>query len=220
MRIINFHGVGQPRRELEPGEAPFWLDTDQFREVLDRIAEHPERQNLRITFDDSNDSDLEVALPELLVRDLTAQFFVLTGRLGQPGSLGEADVAALRTHGMGVGSHGTVHSDLTALSPAQLADELAQSRVTLEVICGAPVRSFAIPFGRYNRAVLQAIRQAGFTTAFSSDGGSASPKDFLQPRRSVRRDMELAEIDGVLDGRMPLRQRLRRGVAMQLKRMF
>lgn len=220
MRIINFHGVGQPRRELEPGEAPFWLATDQFREVLDRIAEHPERQNLRITFDDSNDSDVEIALPELLVRDLTAQFFILTGRLGQRGSLGEADVAALRTHGMGVGSHGTMHSDLTALSPPQLADELAQSRVTLEAICGAPVHCFAIPFGRYNRAVLQAIRQAGFATAFSSDGGNASPNYFLQPRRSVRRDMHIAEIDRVLDGHMPPLRRLRRGVGMQLKRMF
>ena len=220
MRIINFHGVGLPRRDLEAGEAPFWLATDMFHHVLDRIAEHPERQSLRITFDDSNVSDIEIALPGLMARGLTASFFVLTGRLGRRGSLGRADVAEMFARGMGVGSHGVDHRDLTALAAERLADELAPSRVILEEICGAPVRGFAIPFGRYNRRVLRAVREAGFETAFSSDGGSACADRFLQPRRSLRGDMNFAEIDHILDGRMPPARQVRRVVGMGLKQLM
>ncbi len=219
-RIVNFHGVGRPRRDLAPGEAPFWIATDLFRRLLDRIAEHPQRHRLRITFDDSNASDLEIALPELLARGLSASFFVLTGRLGQQGSLGPADVAELRGCGMRIGSHGAGHSDLTTLGPQGLADELAQSKAALEAICRAPVSGFAIPFGRYNRRVLRMIRQAGFERAFSSDGGDALDGSFLQPRRSIRGDMQGSDIDRILDGRMPPLRQVRRALGMGYKRMI
>ncbi len=218
-RIVNFHGIGAPRRDLEPGEGPFWITTDLFRRLLDRIAEHPQRHRLRITFDDSNASDIEIALPELLARELSASFFVLTARLGQRGSLGPADVSELRACGMRIGSHGARHRDLTALNPQGLADELAQSKAALEAICGAPISGFAIPFGRYNRRVLRMIRQAGFERAFSSDGGDALDGSFMQPRRSIRGDMQGSDIDRILDGRMPPLRQIRRALGMSFKRM-
>ena len=219
MRIINFHGIGRPERELEPGEEPFWLTTEQFRHVLDRIAGHAERTALAITFDDSNSSDLAVALPELLARGLSACFFILTGRLGHPGSLGAADLSELQASGMRIGSHGIDHADLTALSDERLAAELTQSKAALENICGATVDSFAIPFGRYNRAVLKSIRSAGYRAAFTSDGGIARNGRFLRPRRSVRGQMSAGEIEAVLSGRMPPLKRLRRAAAMGLKQL-
>ena len=219
MQIINFHGVGRPERELEPGEGPFWLGTEQFRHLLDRIAGHADRGNLAITFDDSNISDLTIALPELLKRGLSASFFVLTGRLGHPGSLAAADVAELHASGMAIGSHGVDHSDLTKLSATRLTTELAQSRAMLEEICGSEVNTFAIPFGRYNREVLHSIRRAGFSAAFTSDGGIAREQSFLKPRRSVRNQMSPQEIESALSGRLPVLKRLRRAAGMQLKQL-
>lgn len=37
--IINvlFHGIGQPGRELEPGEAAYWVKADEFRRILDEV---------------------------------------------------------------------------------------------------------------------------------------------------------------------------------------
>src|SRR5207249_4098380 len=39
-RCINicFHGVGTPRRELEPGEDVYWISEDAFRRILDEIG--------------------------------------------------------------------------------------------------------------------------------------------------------------------------------------
>jgi len=219
IRIINFHGIGSPKRVLDSGESPFWLTLDFFRHLLDRIAEHPERNSLVLTFDDGNSSDLELALPELLERRLSAEFFVLAGRLGHQGSLNAGDVRALHFSGMRIGSHGTDHVDLTGLPRQQLATNLANSKAVLEGICGVPIRSFAIPFGRYNRSVLGAIRKAGFDTAFTSDGGPTRGDRFVLPRRSVRNDMWAPEINTILSGRLPAPKRLRRMASMWVKRL-
>lgn len=217
IRIINFHGMGRPGRPLDPGEAPFWVSTEHYRRLLDRVVGHPERHRLAITFDDGNSSDLAIAVPELLERGLSATFFVLTGRVGRAGSLSAADVVELQANGMKIGSHGIEHSDLTALAPEALAVELEHSRAELEDICGAPVRSFAIPFGRYNRSVLHALFKAGYHTVYTSDGGPARPGEFVQPRRSIRSDMTTRQVERVLGGRMPPLQTLRRAIGMRLR---
>ena len=216
--VLNFHGIGDPERPLEPGEARYWVASAQFEAVLDRVAAHPGRHRLRVTFDDGNRSDRTIALPALAARGLTAGFFVLSGRIGRPGSLDEADIAALRAAGMEVGSHGVAHRDWSALDPAALTAELEGSKARLEAVCGTPVSSAAIPFGRYDAAVLTALRAAGYTTAYSSDGGTMRPGDFPRPRTSVQGAMTPAQIDAILTGRLAPARRLRRALGMARKR--
>ena len=71
---LTFHGVGEPKRRLDPAEAEFWLGRRQFESTLDSVAG---RSDVRITFDDGNHSDLAYALPALRKRGLTATFFVV-----------------------------------------------------------------------------------------------------------------------------------------------
>lgn len=219
VQIINFHGVGRPGRALDTGEAPFWVSTEHFRRLLDRIAGHPARDRLAITFDDSNASDAAIALPELRDRGLAATFFVLTGRLDRPGSLTRTDIGELRAAGMSIGSHGVEHRDLTALDADALMRELEQSRDDLESTCGTPIRAFAVPFGRYNRTVLHALARSGYDTVYTSDGGQAWRGDFVQPRRSIRSDMTAPQLDRAFGGRLPPLQTLRRAIGMRLKQM-
>lgn len=213
-----FHGIGTPGRALPDGEARYWIDRDFFAAALDRIVALPDPTRVRISFDDGNRSDLEIGLPLLAERGLTADFFVLTGRIGLPGSLGEADIRALLAAGMGIGSHGIAHREWSALADSELREELEASRAALEALCGVPVRSAGIPFGAYSRRVLMSLRRAGYVVAFSSDGGRMDPAAFLRPRTSVRADMGLAELDSILSGRMDPRRRLRRMIGMARKR--
>ena len=74
---ICFHGIGTPERTLEPGEDRYWVAIDEFLAMLDAIAAAP---GVRISFDDGNASDIEIALGGLRERDLSASFFVLAGR--------------------------------------------------------------------------------------------------------------------------------------------
>lgn len=210
MQIINFHGIGLPKRNLEAGEARFWIGESRFRAIIDRIAERADADAISITFDDGNISDLAIAVSELQSRQLNARFFVLAGRVGQAGSLGRTDIRDLVAAGMKIGSHGINHLDWTSLSPGELSEELRSSKAIIEDIAGVPVSEAAIPFGRYNAAVLGALRSAGYLTAFSSDGGSAQQGAFLMPRTSVASDMSDGAIDDILSGRMPMAKRLRR----------
>jgi peptidoglycan/xylan/chitin deacetylase (PgdA/CDA1 family) len=182
---LTFHGVGEAPRALEPGEAHVWLSEDRFTAVLDAVRDRPD---VRLSFDDSFRSDVEVALPALRDRGLTATFFVLAGRLGHPEHLDADAVRALRTAGMTIGSHGLEHRNWRTLDEGEMGRELEQARDILSAAAGEPVTHASVPFGAYDRRVLARVRAAGFDRVFTSDGGPADDGAWLQPRTSVTVD--------------------------------
>lgn len=196
-RCINltFHGVGPHTRPLEPGEEKVWIDTSLFTRVLDAVAD---RRDVRISFDDGNSSDVEVALPLLSERGLSATFFVLAGRIGQDGFLSESDVHRLVGAGMTVGNHGMHHRDWRRLKAGEVVEELDAARRRLQEVSGQPVTQAAIPFGRYDRGVLRALRTRGYAHAFTSDGGAARSHEWLQSRTSLQRTDGPAEVQRIL----------------------
>lgn len=215
-----FHGIGTPTRDMDLGEAPYWISKEQFEFVLDQICALPDPDQICISFDDGNLSDLKIGLPLLLARGLRAEFFVLTGRIGRPGSLDVGDIQALQAAGMKIGSHGVGHLRWSNLEPDALRDELRSSRHVLEQICAKPVQSAAIPFGAYNSAALRALRAAGYTSVYSSDGGHIEPTAFLRPRGSVTCNMGPSETRDILAARMGLVRRARRKIGMLRKRLL
>ena len=213
-----FHGIGTPGRKLESGEAPYWVSIKQFEKILDQVQTSPNAKQVRISFDDATASDYEIALPRLLDRGLTANIFVPTGRIGQVGSLDTNQICTLQEMGMTIGSHGIAHVNWSRLSSTALAEELSVSRETLMSILAAPVTTAGIPFGAYNARVLRAMRQAGYDVAFSSDQGWMSSTAFLRPRTSVRAEMSDTDVEAILVGWLPFRQRIRRSVSMMRRR--
>lgn len=185
MRVVNvcFHGIGTPQRELEPGEARYWVTPEVFTEILDRVVG---RRQVRLSFDDGNASDVRVALPALRDRGLTATFFVVAGRLGQPGSLTRDDVRRLHEAGMTIGSHGMWHRPWQGLDLTQQKEELVRAREVLSDVIGSPVHDAALPLGRYDRRLLSLLRPLGYRTVQTSDRRWARTGRWLQPRYSIR----------------------------------
>lgn len=219
MRILTFHGIGKPRRELETGEAPYWLDEDRFLDILGLVASHASEDAISITFDDGNVSDYQIALPALLDRGMEATFFVLAGRIDGGGSLSTTQIRALSAAGMAIGSHGIAHVDWTRLGAAELDHELRHSKATLERVLGAEVDSVSIPFGRYNARVLRAIRQAGYRRAFSSDGGETDDGDFPMSRTSPTKQMSDEAVSDLIEGRTRIWMIARSQVSRLVKRL-
>lgn len=219
MRAIGliFHGIGDPQRAREPGEDRYWISVLRFEAILDVIKSLQRPDLVRISFDDGNMSDCTIALPRLLKRGLKAQFFVLTGRIDQPGSLGTRHILDLQQAGMEIGSHGVAHLDWRSLNDKVRQTEVEESRKRLQDITGRGIESAAIPFGSYDYRTLRSIRQAGYAQAYSSDRGWMNDTAFLRPRTSVRTDMDDRELSEVLHGRMPIAARLRRSLAMWRK---
>lgn len=219
MTAFNFHGIGVPRRDLDVGEDAHWIEESRFAAILARLTRDGRRDLTAITFDDGNASDVEVALPLLVRHGLTATFFVITDRIDHPGSLSQHDIRRLRDEGMTVGSHGTAHQDWSTLDGPALRTELRESRQILSEICGCHIDLAAIPFGRYTGRVLREIRSAGYSCAYSSDGGVMDTRRFLRPRTSVTRAMRDVDIESLLTRGETLGRRLRRSLAMARKRL-
>ncbi len=191
MFILNFHGLGEPTRELPSSEKDCWLDAGIFEMILDLILW---RQDVRITFDDTNESDFSIALPLLKARNLSAQFFVVAGRIGQESFLSTAQLLALRAEGMAIGNHGMWHSNWRDLSDQGLEEELVQAKDSIEQIIGASVLDAACPYGAYDHRVLKRLVQLGYHAVYTSDGGPASLTSWLRPRNTVRRSHDIGRI--------------------------
>jgi peptidoglycan/xylan/chitin deacetylase (PgdA/CDA1 family) len=185
-QVVNvcFHGIGTPGPGVDDAEARYWVTRDAFFSLLDEVATWPDTA---LSFDDGNASDVEVGLPALQERGLTATFFVLAGRLDAPGSLATEQVRALVAAGMGVGSHGMDHVSWRRMPPDVRQRELVEARERLGAIAGH-VDQAALPRGQYDRGALLALRRLGYRTVFTSDRRPARRGAWLQPRFSVTRD--------------------------------
>lgn len=177
-----FHGIGKLAHEREAGEARYWVAEELFITILDEARHWP---HVRLSFDDGNKSDIEIALPALVERNLRAAFFPLAGRLDDPLSLDRSDLRQIRAAGMEVGSHGWSHIPWRHLSHQQLHRELVNARRTLSEASAGPIRTAALPLGRYDRRLLLQLKETGYETVYTSDRRPAGSGAWLSPRYSI-----------------------------------
>lgn len=215
--VVNvcFHGIGTPGRELEDGEAPYWIGSDQFLRVLDEIVTWA---HVQISFDDGNASDLRLGLPALRERGRTATFFALAGRLDTPGSLGSDDLRELRSQGMTVGTHGMAHRSWRGLSAAERDAELVTARQRLAEAVGTEVTEAACPLGQYDRRLLTDLRRLGYTRVYTSDRGAARDGTWMQPRFSVRSGDTPESLRSSVLASLAAPRRIRNGAVRLVKR--
>lgn len=184
-----------------------WLRARGYRFVVPSEVERdpPASRAVMLTFDDGYADLADHAFPILERLGARASVFVVTERLG--GRADWDDAIGLGAHRLlaadqlqrwsgtiEFGAHGRTHADLTTLSPDALEHEVRGSRDDLEQIIGAPVRSFAYPYGAWNEAVVACVRRH-FAVALSTDEGINRA---ATPRHLIRRSMVYAR-DSVLD---------------------
>jgi peptidoglycan/xylan/chitin deacetylase (PgdA/CDA1 family) len=124
-----------------------------------------------LTFDDGYASVYDTAFPLLQKYGMTATVFLRanaeTTRFANvpfPSMNGRAmlswrQVRELCHYGIEIGAHTLSHPDLTRLAVSQARDEIVRSKEIIQDILGAPVTSFAYPFGRYNQAAYEIVQE-------------------------------------------------------------
>jgi peptidoglycan/xylan/chitin deacetylase (PgdA/CDA1 family) len=148
-----------------------------------------------LSFDDGMRNNCTTALPILDELEIPATVYVTTGFIGgwspwiglsgDGEMLTEADIGQLHRAGWEIGAHTVTHPDLSTLSYEECAAEVGTSKTLLERITGAPVETFAYPFGRYGGAALTAVSDAGFLGAVTTGRGSWTPFEMTRAMMSA-----------------------------------
>jgi peptidoglycan/xylan/chitin deacetylase (PgdA/CDA1 family) len=193
--------------ELRPrrSDYSYVVETGEFEKQVDLFLKLREKGGPElwpeVTFDDGHISNFEFALPILQSRAIRAWFFITVGWTGRrPGYMGWNELRKLHQAGQVIGAHGWTHTLLTHCSARGLHSELVDARLTLEDKLGAPVTSMSLPGGRYNRHVLTACQQAGYTQIFTSiPRAEPNPTSQTIGRLNVRGDMTLEWIAKLLE---------------------
>jgi hypothetical protein len=153
-----------------------------------------------VTFDDGHISNVEYALPILQSWEFTARFFITVGWTGKkPGFMGWRELRLLHESGQKIGAHGWSHTFLTQCTQEELDKELRGARLLLEDKLGTSITTMSLPGGRYDRRVLAACRQAGYTQVYTSvPRAEQTPPGFTVGRLNIRGDMTLDRLRNVL----------------------
>jgi peptidoglycan/xylan/chitin deacetylase (PgdA/CDA1 family) len=150
----------------------------QLVRVLDGKENGPARPVV-ITFDDAYRSFLELALPELRHRDLTATLFVTAGEIGGTNRWDQergfpkrpvmtaAELRICKKAGIEIGAHGWLHRKLTQCSRAEAEEEIVRSRDVLARCLGTPPVFYSYPHGVHLPENFEMLAKAGYHGAVS-----------------------------------------------------
>jgi peptidoglycan/xylan/chitin deacetylase (PgdA/CDA1 family) len=218
--VLDIHGIGPKPSHVEPNEAYYWCeDLRVFDRILDAIPDVSARSGtpIEITFDDGNASDFTFAFPALLKRGLVASFFVCAGRIGQAGYLDKRAMTEIVAAGMRIGSHGWSHIDWRNADRQTLTKETEDAKRSIEDTIGMRVDSAAIPFGSYDRRVINSLKI--FSTVYTNDGGLAPSLSRFVSRVSYNNDWSETTLSELASHRERRLTGLKRSVLSTIKRM-
>jgi glycosyltransferase involved in cell wall biosynthesis/peptidoglycan/xylan/chitin deacetylase (PgdA/CDA1 family) len=194
--VLLYHNVGPERPGITPGLTVSarqferhiaWLARRGFTGIRpsDWVRWRREGRGLPakpllLTFDDGYEDLVEHAFPVLRRYGFGAAVYIVTRQLGGTNAWDTAsgppthrlmtadEIRYWATQGIEFGAHGRTHADLTTLSAPALEEEVVGSGKDLESLLGAPVVSFAYPYGAHNQAVDDCARRA-YPLAFIAD---------------------------------------------------
>jgi peptidoglycan/xylan/chitin deacetylase (PgdA/CDA1 family) len=151
----------QRRRSLKWLAASFSVTLLLFATSLGVApAAHAAGGMVSVTFDDGWASQYNNGLPILKKYGVPATLYVLSGSINTPDYMTQAQIQAFADRGDEIASHTVTHADLTKLSAAQLENELARSKATLQQMFGpSAALDFASPYGAYNATTTAAVRK-------------------------------------------------------------
>ncbi|MDB6056003.1 MAG: Polysaccharide deacetylase [Verrucomicrobiales bacterium] len=152
--------------------------------------EQPQLNNRRIilTFDDGFLNVLEYALPLLQKYRFQAIQYVVADLIGKANAwdlkVGEK-AEPLMSHeqikewlqsGNEIGSHSCTHPHLSRLSLRDAQEEISGSKKRLEDMFQISIAHFCFPYGDWNEPLRDIVREAGYSTAVTTEFGVNGPE--------------------------------------------
>ncbi|HVB56406.1 MAG TPA: polysaccharide deacetylase family protein [Candidatus Acidoferrales bacterium] len=230
--ILMYHSIQEgssdrrPYYNINTSPAQFqqqmkFLRDEGYRAVhLDAAVKSLERgehnsRHVVITFDDGYRDFFTAAYPVLAEFDHTAVLFVPSGLIEDRRTqfLGRecltwSEVRELHARGIQIGSHSVTHRELKYMGAAQVEEEVARSKNTIEAKIGQSVESFSYPYAfpetevvlaRTLRELLEKHGYKNGVTTILGTANRASDRFFL-PRLPVNSSDDVTLFRAKLEG--------------------
>jgi peptidoglycan/xylan/chitin deacetylase (PgdA/CDA1 family) len=203
--IIFYHHV-------VPGDPPniYCVTTDAFTEQMDYLqsngytaipisllvkairegADLPDRPVV-ISFDDGNADIYENAYPIMQKYGFTGTLYLVMNYLDHATFLTSDQAAEMYHAGWEIGSHSMSHPDLVGMQDA-LTYQVVNSKEGLGDAIGAPVNTFAYPYGETDNDIISEVKQEYSAAVGLGDSYTHSLADiYYLERIEVNRDTDL-----------------------------
>lgn len=209
--ILAYHSIHPDRQDMlavHPDKFAYQLEAlarQRYRSMtLADYCRQPARYGERvviITFDDGYEDNYHYAWPVLQRFGYIGTVFLVSDYVGtdrifawnEPHAavsgnracyqvLNWDQIDEMQRGGIEFGSHTCTHRNLTTLSPDDCRREIAESRAALGVRLGR-VETFCYPRGDLNAAVLEMVRQAGYSGAVVTPPRAGLPLNRFALRR-------------------------------------
>jgi peptidoglycan/xylan/chitin deacetylase (PgdA/CDA1 family) len=159
-----------------------------FCTLSELLANTAKTKKIAITFDDGFANNYHHAFAILQKYQAKATIY-LAPDIAEIDKLTPAQITEMQASGLiEFGAHSLHHVNLSQSDAAQAQAEITGSKQRVEQLTGQPCMSFAYPFGRFNQQVVEWVKQAGFSSAVTTQKKIiANPQQsaFIIPRIST-----------------------------------
>jgi peptidoglycan/xylan/chitin deacetylase (PgdA/CDA1 family) len=155
------------------------------------------KKSVLLTFDDAYADLTKYAFPTLRRYGFGGVALVVTGQMGGTNAwdtargsgthalMSSSQIQEWAAQGIEFGAHGRTHVDLTTLVAHSLSNEVEGSAADLSDLLGIPTAAFAYPYGAFNDAVRDCVKDY-FELAFTTEEGLNDPgTDLYTLRRTM-----------------------------------
>lgn len=197
--VLMYHSISKDEKGL------FTVPKDTFYEhmkylkdnnyktlTLDELYSHLTNEipfsdkSVVITFDDGYTDNYENAYPILKEFGLKATIFTITDYIDNSSYFMNSDqLKELSLNGIDIESHTTDHSKLDKLSKEDRLENLKKSKNTIEKLLDKKVNYITYPFGKFNKEVIEDVKEAGYKMALTTKRGFANISNELYELRRV-----------------------------------
>lgn len=193
--ILMFHSVLFNAEEKKS----YYVDESAFRNFINKYKNHiksmeevlanPQNKCVSISFDDVRNDVYTNAVPILAETKTPFVLFVNTSLLDTNGYISTKQLVELSKNNLAtIGSHCMTHKPLKKQKYDSQANEIINSKKTLEKIINKKVNYIAYPYGQYNRTTIK-LSSKNYSYGFVSYGGLINDKKIKKrltiPRQNV-----------------------------------
>lgn len=138
---------------------------------------------IMITFDDTREEQFSIGAAEMKKYGFNGVFFIMTVSINRPGYMSKDQIKNLSDNGHVVAAHTWDHHMVTKYSGEDWTTQLIKPKLKLEEIVGKPLTEFAYPFGLWNSAAIDQLKQSRYKMAYIL----STKRDSLDPLYTIRR---------------------------------